>query len=132
MKILSGNNIDRTQWAEFVKAHPLGNIFQTPEMCDVYACAQHARPIVVAAVEEDEIVGILLAQYLTNGDALASWITARSIITGGPLVKDNDPAIIQALLDECKKQLPCKTIYSEIRPIYPISDVLRMEKGWTL
>ena len=126
MKILSGNNIDRKAWAAFVKNHPQGNIFQTAEMYDVYACAEHVTPMAIAAVEEDEIVGILVAQYMTNGGSLASWITARSIITGGPLARNNDPAIIQALMVAYKKQLPCKTIYSEIRPIYPMNDM----PGW--
>ena len=126
MKILSGNNIDRKAWAAFVAQHPQGNIFQTPEMYDVYACAEHVTPITIAAVEGDEIVGVLVAQYMTNGGRLASWITARSIITGGPLARNNDPAIIQALMDAYKKQLPSKTIYSEIRPIYQIGDV----PGW--
>ena len=126
MKILLGSNIDRKAWASFVENHPQGNIFQTPEMYDVYACAEHVMPIAIAAVDGDEIVGILVAQYMTNGGALASWITARSIITGGPLARNNDPAIIQALLDAYKKQLPCRTIYSEIRPIYPMDDV----PGW--
>ena len=126
MKILLGNDINRKAWAEFVKAHPQGNIFQTPEMYDVYACAEHVTPIAIAVMEGDEIIGVLVAQYMTNGGALASWITARSIITGGPLARNNDPAIIQALLDAYKKQLPCKTIYSEIRPIYPMNDM----PGW--
>ena len=126
MKILLKNNIDRKAWAEFVAKHPQGNIFQTPEMYDVYACAEHVTPITIAAVEGDEIVGILVAQYMTNGGALASWITARSIITGGPLARNNDPAIIQELMEAYKKQLPRKTIYSEIRPIYPMNDM----PGW--
>ena len=126
MKILKGNNIDRVDWSAFVASHPQGNIFQTPEMYDVYACAEHVMPMAVAAVEGDEIVGILVAQYMTNGRAIASWITARSIITGGPLARNNDPAIIQALMEAYKKQLPRKTIYSEIRPIYPMNDM----PGW--
>lgn len=126
MKILLGNDINRKAWAAFVASHPQGNIFQTPEMYDVYACAEHVTPMAIAAVEGDEIVGILVAQYMTNGGALASWITARSIITGGPLARNNDPAIIQALMDAYKKQLPCRTIYSEIRPIYPMNDM----PGW--
>lgn len=124
--ILTEKDINREAWTEFVKSHPQGNIFQTPEMYDVYACAEHVQPIAVAATEGEKIVGVLVAQYMTNGGALASWITARSIIAGGPLAKDNDPAIIQVLLDAYKKQLPCLTIYSEIRPIYPMYDIT----GW--
>lgn len=126
MKILSGNNIDRKAWAAFVAQHPQGNIFQTPEMYDVYACAEHVMPIAVAAVEGDEIVGILVAQYMTNGGALASWITARSIITGGPLAKDNKPEIVEALMREYRRLLPRKTIYSEIRPVYPMDEIFQV------
>lgn len=122
-KIITYELIDRLEWSGFVKAHPLGNVFQTPEMYDVYACAQHAKPIVVAALENDEIVGILIAQYLTNGNTLASWLTARSIITGGPLAKNNDPEIIKALFEAYKKLLPKQTIYTEIRPVYELKEL---------
>lgn len=126
MRVLLNKDINRADWAAFVMQHPQGNIFQTPEMHDVYACAEHVMPLAIAVMDGDEIVGVLVAQYMTNGGTLASWITARSIITGGPLAKDNDPAIIQVLLDAYKKQLPCLTIYSEIRPIYPMYDIT----GW--
>lgn len=126
MRVLVNKDINRADWAAFVAKHPQGNIFQTPEMYDVYACAEGVEPIAIAAVEGNEIGGILVAQYMTNGGALASWITARSIITGGPLARDNDPVIIQALMEAYKKQLPCKTIYSEIRPIYPMN----VMPGW--
>lgn len=118
MKILSDSEIDRAQWSQFVHLHPDGNVFQTPEMYDVYALSNHVRPIVIAAVEGGQIVGVLLAQYITNGNALASWFTARSIITGGPLAKDNNQEIIKTLFEAYKKLLPVQTIYSEIRPIY--------------
>lgn len=124
MKIFLGDKINRTLWASFVESHPQGNIFQTPEMYDVYACAEHVTPIAIATVEGDEVVGILVAQYMTNGGALASWITARSIITGGPLAKDNKPEIVEALMQEYRRLLPSKTIYSEIRPIYPMNELM--------
>ena len=118
MEILSNKSIDRAQWETFVASHPKGNVFQTPQMYDVCACAKGVEPLAVAVVDEDDIVGVLLAQYMTNGGALASWITARSIITGGPLAKDNKPEIVEALMREYRRLLPCKTIYSEIRPVY--------------
>lgn len=126
MKILLGNNIDRAQWAAFVNQHPQGSVFQTPEMYDVYKVTEKTEPIVIAVQERKEIVGVLLAQILTNGGALASWLTARSIIIGGPLAKDNDMQIVELLIQEYRKQLPYKTIYSEVRPVYPMADI----KGW--
>ena len=78
-------------------SHPYGTVFHTPEMYDVFAISDHIHPIVVAAIENDQIVGILLVQYITNGNTIASWFTARSIITGGPLARNNDPKIVQSL-----------------------------------
>ena len=122
-KILTYEQIDRAAWAEFVKAHPKGNVFQTPEMYEVYAHTEHTIPLVVAVEEHNEIVGILLAQIITNGDSLASWLTARSIIIGGPLIKDEREDILYNLIDAYRRLLPKKVIYSEIRPIYDIADI---------
>ena len=119
-KILTYKQIDKAAWAEFVKTHPNGNVFQTPEMYEVYARTKHTAPLVVAIEEHDEIVGLLLAQIITNGDSLVSWLTARSIIIGGPLIKDEREDVLYCLIDAYMRLLPRKVIYSEIRPIYDI------------
>lgn len=110
--------IDKQSWSNFVKSHSQGNVFQTPEMFLVYQHAQNITPYIVAVVNNGQVEGILLAQWISNGNKLAQWLTSRSIISGGPLAKDNDPAIIDQLLKAYNKLLPIKTIYSEIRPIY--------------
>ena len=110
--------IDKQSWSNFVKNHPQGNVFQTPEMYLVYLQAQNITPYIVAVVNNGQVEGILLAQWMSNGNKLAQWITSRSIISGGPLAKDDDPVIIDLLLRAYNKLLPIKTIYSEIRPIY--------------
>lgn len=110
--------IDRHSWVRFVKHHPQGNVFQTPEMYEVYQCASNIQPYVVAAVCDGEVEGVLVAQWICNGGNIASWMTSRAIITGGPLAKDNDLAIIDELVKAYKAILPLMTIYSEIRPIY--------------
>lgn len=122
-KILTYEQIDRTEWSEFVKTHPKGNVFQTPEVYEVYARTKHTTPLVLAVEEDNEIVGVLLAQIITNGDSFASWFTARSIIIGGPLVKDDREDVLECLLNAYKQLLPRKIIYSEIRPVYEIEDI---------
>ncbi len=122
-KILTYEQIDKTAWAEFVKAHPEGNVFQTPEMYEVYARTEHTTPLVVAVAEDNEIVGLLLAQIITNGDSIASWLTARSIIIGGPLVQDEREDVLYCLIRAYKQLLPRKVIYSEIRPIYDMANI---------
>ena len=45
-KILTnGNNIDKNKWYEFVFDHPHGNIFQTPEMYEVYQNTKNYEPV---------------------------------------------------------------------------------------
>ena len=110
--------IDKQSWSNFVKNHPQGNVFQTPEMFTVYQYATNIQPYVVASTCNGEVEGILVAHWMTNGGKLAAWITSRSIIMGGPLVKDNNPEIIETLLEVYKDLIPKKTIYTEIRPIY--------------
>ena len=110
--------IDKQSWSNFVKDHPQGNVFQTPEMYLLYQHALNITPYIVAVVNNGQVEGILLSQWMSNGNKLAQWITSRSIISGGPLAKDNDPTIIDLLLKAYNKLLPVKTIYSEIRPIY--------------
>ena len=132
MQVIGYDKIDRVEWSAFVHNHSQGNVFQTPEMYDVFALSDHILPIVVAATINNQIVGILLAQYITNGNKWASYFTARSIIIGGPLVCNNDSGVMKAILNAYKKQLPNQTIYSEIRPIYDIGaiNVSLKSLGW--
>ena len=39
---------DKTQWSEFVYDHPQGNIFQTPELAEVYTKTKNYEPITLA------------------------------------------------------------------------------------
>ena len=45
-------DIDHEKWGEFVNSHPCGNIFQTPEMREVYERTKNYEPITLAAVDE--------------------------------------------------------------------------------
>jgi len=42
---------DTKQWSEFVLNHPHGNIFQTPEMAEVYRRTKNYEPVTLAAVD---------------------------------------------------------------------------------
>ena len=39
------DSIDRQKWEDFVLNHPNGNIFQTPEMYEVYRRTQTGIPV---------------------------------------------------------------------------------------
>ena len=82
--------INRLEWSNFVLNHPQGNIFQTPEMYDLYKVTNNYTPIVFVAIKDSKIVGVLLATIIVNGKSVINFLTKRSIITGGPIVKENN------------------------------------------
>ena len=124
MKIVNDiKDIDKSAWNAFVEKHPQGTVFQTYEMYEVYQNTSNNQPIVVAALENDKILGLMLAVLTWNGNAFAKMFTARSIIIGGPLIADNDEEVLRLLCDDYRKRLPRYVIYSEIRPIYCMDSI---------
>jgi len=116
MKIITNiNNIDKKEWSNFVNNHPDGNIFQTPEMFDLYNRTEKHDPVVLCIKENEEIVGILLAVIQKEHKGLIGKFSSRSIIMGGPLIKNNDRKILELLLKEYNKTIRRKVIYSQFR-----------------
>ena len=109
-------NIDRNEWSQFVKNHPHGNIFQTPEMYDVYLSTKNYEPVFLAIVNiRNEIAGTLLAVIQKEYSGFLGSFTARSIIFGGPIIKDDNPGVLDLLLKEYEKVIGKKAIYLQVR-----------------
>ncbi len=107
------NRIDRNKWSEFVCNHPHGNIFQTPEMFDVYTKTKKYEPVFLAVVNnKDEISGTLLAVIQKEYSGVLGTFTARSIIHGGPLIKNDNPDVLDFVLKEYDKAIKKKAVYS--------------------
>lgn len=124
--IIDPNEIDRSLWSEFVQNHPNGNIFQTPEMYDLYFKSDCYEPILSAAISNHAIVGILLGVVQKERPGLIGSLTSRAVIWGGPLAYDSNVAFV--LLAEYEKKAKKKAIYSQFRNIFPmdaLQDVFR-------
>lgn len=61
------DSIDHEKWADFVYNHPHGNIFQTPEMREVYKRTKNYEPITLAAVSG------ILAHLKRRHDSFCAW-----------------------------------------------------------
>lgn len=110
------NKIDRAQWSEFVFTHPNGNIFQTPEIYEVYQKTENYEPVFLAVVNnKDDISGTLLAVIQKEYSGVLGNLTARSIIHGGPLIKNDNPDILNLLLKKYHEIIKKKAIYSQFR-----------------
>ena len=116
------NRLCRDQWAEFVLRHPNGNIFQTPEMYEVYQNTKNYEPVFLAVVNgKDEMSGTLLAIIQKEYSSVLGNFTARSIIHGGPLIKDDDSDVLDFILKEYDKIIKKKAIYSQFRNFWDLS-----------
>ena len=111
--------LNKCQWSSFVYDHPNGNVFQTPEMYEVYENTKNYEPIFLAVInDKNEILGTLLAVIQKEYSGFLGNFTARSIIFGGPLIKDNDQNILDLILKEYNNIIKKKAIYSQFRNMW--------------
>lgn len=116
------DQIDRQQWETFVAGHPQGTIFQTPDYADVHANAPGFTPFVLAIMDDNTLVGILVAIISrVYKQPPLSYFTSRAIVSGGPLVKDNDPALAALLIEKYATEMSHRVIYSQFRNSFDMS-----------
>jgi lipid II:glycine glycyltransferase (peptidoglycan interpeptide bridge formation enzyme) len=114
-------HLDRNYWADFVCNHPQGNIFQTPQMYEVYLETPNFEPVVVAAVRENQIVGILVGVIQKVLKGVLARFSSRSVIMGGPLVGINESEVTEGILAKYDQIVKRKAIFSEFRNLYDTS-----------
>ncbi len=115
--------ITNEDWSTFVKEHPKGNIFQTPEMYEVYLRTKNFEPVLITVIDENEVLGILLTVIQKEYSGILGKITSRSIILGGPLVKDNNADILDFLLKAYNKKIKRKVVFSQFRNLWDWKDL---------
>ena len=115
---------DVKKWSEFVYGHPYGNIYQTPEMAEVYKRTKNYEPISLAVIDEnDNIIALLLAVVIKEIGGILGTFSARSIIQGGPLFVENEMGFkaVSLLMEEYDKIAKKYALYTEIRNVYDVS-----------
>lgn len=111
------DSIDREKWNEFVHNHPQGNIFQTPEMAEVYKRTENYTPLLLALQEGGEIYGLLLGSLIQEKSILRHF-SSRSIIMGGPLLSEElSPEEVARFLQEYDKTVSGRALLTQIRPL---------------
>lgn len=115
--ITSPDKIDRTQWSAFVYRHPQGNIFQTPEMYDVYLATKNYYPLVFFATDCNQICGVILALVQKEGKGLLGRFSSRCILWGAPLIMNNDSSVFSILINFFNEKVRKIAIYTQFRNI---------------
>ncbi len=111
-------SLDKKKWSDFVSNHPHGNIFQTPEMYEVYKRTKKFEPQLVAVADNERMLGLLLAVIQKEYTGPLGYLTARSIIVGGPLVENNDQKVLDSIIEQYEKLIKRKAIYSQFRNLW--------------
>ena len=119
----------------FVYKNPKGNVFQTPEMFEVYKRTRRYEPIFLSAVDEsDNILASLLAVVIKEFDGFLGSFSARSVIQGGPLFLESEEGVAAASIlvqkyDDIAKK---KALYTQIRMLHdtPQLSLLLKENGY--
>jgi len=120
------SQIKKDKWNEFIQNHPKGNIFQTPEMMEVYKRTKRYEPVFLAVVDEsDNVKAMLLAHVIREFEGLLGAFSARSIIQGGPLYVENEEGVaaLQILTKHYDEIAKKKALYTEIRNCWDASSI---------
>jgi len=119
--------ITDSEWDDFVYSHPLGNIFQTTSLYNVYHKTRKYSPIKVAVIDQksQEILGVMIGVVIREMDGLLGNFSARSIVQGGPLVVSTSKKdIIQKLVNKYDSRVSHSSLYTEIRNMHNIQEML--------
>jgi len=131
IKITESPPIDK--WSEFVHTHPNGNIFQSPEMAQVFRHTKNYEPISLAAIDEDTglILALMLSVIIKESNRFLGDLSARAIIQGGPLFLNDlsGQNAVLVLIESYNELVNKKGLYSEIRMLSDIPEFNHIISG---
>lgn len=113
------NKINLRDWESFVLKHPFGNIFHTPEMVQLYSNSENHEPLVVACLNENNLIeGILVGDLQFETHGIIKIFSARTIVWGGPLVNNSNLSATKLLLTSFLDISKRKSVYCQFRNLW--------------
>ena len=94
MGIVKNNEVNDLQWRKLPDTSPYASPFQTSEFYKLY----NAIPILTAdvfAIEEASELKALCIVTLQREPGIKSYFSRRTIIYGGPVLRDDDQVILE-------------------------------------
>ncbi len=114
----------RKVWREYVDQHPQGNIFQTPEMFQVFSRAKGYKPeLQVVMAENDSVQALLMPVQVTLKAGLLRRLTTRSIAYGSALCNPDGAGkeALAVLLHHYTKKAGRVGLFTELRHLSDLS-----------
>ena len=124
MKVV--NTLDRLVWKKFVDENPLGNVFHTPEMFDVYAHASGYHPFLWAVIDDSgQVLALFIPVQITLGVDLLRFFTRRNVAFGSVLTVDGERGrqALALLLKTYNKKIFGWPLFTELRNVADLSEV---------
>ncbi len=120
--ITDPKKVDYVLWNKFLKQHAHANIFQSPEMLQLYLKIKKYEPIIVLIMNKEEVVASLVSVIQKESQGIIGKLSARSIIWGGPLIKGNDSILLNTVLKAYNEVAKKRAIYSQFRNFWKWND----------
>lgn len=116
-KILTYDQIDRTEWSRLVASSSTGTWFQTPEAYDFFQSQLDLfKPFAYGVENEGRLRGVCVGYVTMEKSALKQMLTRRAIIVGGPCLADDCTADeVTEMMKTVRKELKGEAIYVESR-----------------
>lgn len=117
VRIISNNEIERTQWRALVQSAATGTWFQSPEAYDFFALQPELFiPFAFGVYSNNHLRGVCCGYITIENSLIKQYYTRRAIIIGGPcLANDATDEEVFALMDAVRQNLKSKAIYVESR-----------------
>ncbi len=126
-KLIQYENLSKKEFGMFVKSHAHGNIFQTPEMYEVYSRTKNYEPVFVGLVDSTgNLVGTLVSAIQKEFGGPLGIFSSRCVTWGGPLIKENiedrdKKMALDTMLKYQNEIAGKKSIYMQFRNLWDMS-----------
>ncbi len=111
------DEISLHQWDRFVLNNSDGSIYQMSDMYSFFENAKNFYPHIFVVYDNEEIVGVLLAVVIREFGGMLGYFSSRTVIYGGPILKDGDNKreVLKLLLDKLIDKLQKKSVFVQFR-----------------
>jgi len=100
----------------FLNAQAFKTVFQAPVCYHFFIDVPFYQPIYIIARNKDtQLIGVLLAVLIREGNGLIGFFSRRCVVYGGPIVQDDDSKIVDLLLSCLNKTVRRKALFTQFR-----------------
>lgn len=121
LQIVDIHNLGVDRWDMYVYCNKKGTIFQTTSYLSCHTFDYKCESFGFAAVEGDEIVGLVAGVISYNFFPPINRLTRRAVIEGGPIA--NDGKIADKLFEAVAEYTKRRAIYTQYRNLWDMEDV---------